>query len=256
MPRLKLTIEYDGSPFSGWQAQPGAVTVQGELERGLRVILGTNAPDNINVVGSGRTDAGVHALGQVAHVELPELPELDPYRLRGSLNGVTHHAIAVKDLQLVDNSFDARRSPHVKCYEYRMLRRHARGGLREHQAWVVKSDLDLLRMIEAAKIFVGEHDFAAFRSSDCNAVTTVRTIEVCELFRRDTELISLVVHGRGFLKQMIRIIAGTLMEVGIGKLKPGEIEGILASGRRQNAGITAPSYGLTLNWVRYGVGVV
>ncbi|MCB0345825.1 MAG: tRNA pseudouridine(38-40) synthase TruA [Bdellovibrionales bacterium] len=251
MPRFKLLLEYNGADFSGWQIQPGRTTVQGELERGLGIILGPTAAGRLKIVGSGRTDAGVHALAQVAHVDLPEDVDLDTFRLQGALNGVTHSGLAVRQVQLVDESFDARHSAHVKCYEYRMLRRHARGGVREASAWVVKSNLDIARMIPAARLFCGEHDFSAFRAADCNATTTVRTVEVCEVVRRDEELVSLVVHGRGFLKQMIRIITGTLVEIGCGKRDPEDVSRILKSKDRSQAGITAPAYGLTLNWVHY-----
>lgn len=252
MPRLRLTLEYDGSFFSGWQIQPGKLTVQGELQRALGVLCGSLKPAfDFKVVGSGRTDAGVHALGQVAHVDLPEECGSDPCRIRASINALTHYGIAVTAAEWCSPSFDARRSARLKCYEYRMLRRHARGGAQERFAWIVKSDLDLGPMLRAAKAFIGEHDFTSFRASDCNAASPVRTVDVCELVRRDSERLSLVVHGRGFLKQMIRIMAGTLYEVGCGKLEPADIARIIAARDRSRAGITAPAHGLSLNWVRY-----
>jgi tRNA pseudouridine38-40 synthase len=257
--KIKLTLEYSGGAFSGWQFQPGMLTVQGELERALGVYLqglakkqGLTLSELPRVSGASRTDAGVHARGQVASFPWPlELP-YDGARLVMALNAISHHDVGVLNAQETDDSFDARFSPHYKCYQYYLLLRPGGGdGLERGRAWRLGQPLRIKEMIGAARSLCGTHDFSAFRAADCSAKTTVRTLFLSELSRRSGDLLVYSVLGNGFLKQMVRTIVGTLVEVGLGKRRPEDIAALLSARDRSLAGETAPAWGLVLEWVRY-----
>lgn len=256
--RLKVTLEYDGRPFSGWQLQPGLLTVQGELERAFGLLAGSwsraaggaGELPRIEVTGSGRTDAGVHARGQVASLEWPDDVPVDLRRLARALNGVTHRSVSILSVEKVGPEFDARSTPHLKEYRYHLTLRHAPPALDASRTFRVDERIDLGAMIVAAHVFRGQHDFRAFRASDCTAKTTVRTLETSELTRISDHAVVYVVRGKGFLKQMVRIMVGALVEVGRGRLSANDLVRALEDGSRI-AARTAPPDGLVLEWVRY-----
>lgn len=268
--KIKLTVEYCGKAFSGWQLQDGTLTVQGELERALVVYCkslakkcGMEEPGRISLTGSGRTDAGVHALGQVASFEWPEQLPFDGWQLTTALNGITIPQLVVHRAELVAADFDARHTPHVKCYRYLVLQRGRPEGLLAGRVWRVGREIDVESMVLAARVLCGRHDFQSFRAQDCGAASTVRTLLLSELTRVDRETLCYTVYGRGFLKQMIRIIVGTLVKIGRDRAqlrKSGrvaelsgaeEMKQLLAVRNRTIVGETAPACGLYLDWVRY-----
>lgn len=256
--KVYLLIEYDGRPFSGWQFQPGVLTVQGEIERALESYLrklvrglGITLEFPIRVTGSGRTDAGVHARGQVASFLWPDEIPLDVHALRTALNGITHHGIAVRCIEPANSNFDARHSPHVKLYSYRLLLRSENAALEDGFVWRVQENFNIQEVIKASQVFTGEHDFSAFRAADCGATTTRRTILLSTVTREEGDILTYSILGKGFLKQMVRNIVGALVAVGRGKLCSAEISNMLLTGKRHEVVSTAPPEGLTLEWVRY-----
>ena len=203
------------------------------------------------VSASGRTDAGVHAKGQVVSFAWPESLGWSEERLREALNGISPPGLQVKSLVRESNSFDARRAAHLKCYTYRFALRNNRACAKYERAWAIESSPDVVLMAKAARILRGDHDFSGFRAKNCCAKSTLRTIYASEVSRPEKDLILFTIIGKGFLKQMVRIIAGTLLKVGDGAIDIAKIEDILDSGKRSAAGPTAPASGLTLEWVRY-----
>ncbi len=259
--KLKVTVEYNGSKFSGWQLQEGVLTVQGAIEEALGIIIrseskrrGLETPEIPKVIASGRTDRGVHALGQVVSFEWPERLDVELSVIRRSLNGLMRHLVYCRDIANVPDSFDARHSPHLKSYTYRLRTRSGSVTPDSAMVWCV-GELDVASMIRAARGIVGTHDFSSFRASDCMAKSTERTILVSELAREasshaEGDLVY-TICGKGFLKQMVRIIVGTLVDIGRGWRGESEIVRLLSACERGQAGTTAPPHGLTLEWVRY-----
>jgi tRNA pseudouridine38-40 synthase len=244
MRRLRLLVEYDGTDFHGWQRQDNATSIQAELERVMHAMTG----ETREVRGAGRTDAGVHARGQVAHVDTErDIP------VRGFHLGLNKHlprAIVIRRVEEAPPEFDARHSALAKHYRYSIWNDAARSALRDRYAFHVRRALDHERMAEGARYLVGRHDFAAFRSADCDRTNTVRTLHRVEV-RRDAELVTIDVEGDAFLKNMVRILSGTLIAVGQGRLKP-EAVALIRDGRdRRVAGITAPPFGLCLERIDY-----
>ncbi len=241
-----LTLAYDGSEYAGWQRQDGFETIQSCLERAFGVIVGTTVP----VHGSGRTDAGVHALRQTAHVRIERA--YDCHKLLCALNGNLPKDIVVRSVRPVSSEFHARFTARGKRYLYRawvsrIRPVHARGSYH----WV-KRPLDLVRMQQAARSFLGEHDFAAFASNPGyeRIHGTVRRIDHLHVIRR-AQGFDIFAQGNGFLYNMVRTIAGTLIEVGLGKIDPDEIRHIITSRNRSLAGPNAPARGLYLMRVLY-----
>jgi len=241
---LKLVVEYDGTDFAGWQRQDGQQTVQGCLEEALRTMTG----QTIMVRGAGRTDAGVHAEGQVASVEVASrIPTLGFQR---GINTLVPPEIAVLEVTDMPAGFNARHDARGKIYSYRVWNHPVRSPQHARRAWHVYDPLDTHGMREAAARLIGEHDFRSFRSSDCDRLNTVRIIRRFDV-RRDGALLSFEVEGTAFLRNMVRILAGTLVAVGKGKMTPDQVEALLTSGDRTQAGVTAPACGLSLVRVIY-----
>ncbi|MCP4606749.1 MAG: tRNA pseudouridine(38-40) synthase TruA [Proteobacteria bacterium] len=245
MPAFRLVIEYDGTDFSGWQIQPRVRTVQGVLEQGLSVML----RKDIKIQGASRTDAGVHALGQVASFKSDTDIPLE--RLRRSLTALVRPDVSIVDAAIASEGFNARFNSTGKHYRYQILARPTPSPLIRHMATFVPQKLDLECMREAASRLTGQHDFAGFRAADCDRDTTVRELYEISITRDERDLVRVDVKGNAFLKNMVRIIAGTLIDVGKGRLSTETIDKVLETGDRKLAGPTAPALGLTLVEVFY-----
>jgi tRNA pseudouridine38-40 synthase len=245
MPRYRLTIEYCGTGLVGWQRQANGLSVQEALETAIRRFCG--AP--VTVFGAGRTDAGVHALAQVAHVDLPREAEPDVIR-----NAVNHHlrphAISVLAAEPVAAEFDARRSATARQYLYRILNRRAPPALDRGRVWHVAPSLDLAAMQAGARHLVGHHDFSTFRDSLCQARSPLKTLDALEVARAGEE-IHIAARARSFLHHQVRNMAGTLKLVGLGRWQPDHVARALAARDRRAGGPTAPAEGLTLIGVSY-----
>lgn len=242
--RVKMIVAYDGTNYSGWQFQNNAVTIEQKLNEALTDLLG----EEITVVGASRTDAGVHSLGNVCifdtHTRIPA------EKISYALNARLPEDIVVQDSCEVGMDFHPRFSKSKKTYEYRVLNRKFRMPTMRRDTYFYHYPLDVEKMQKAASYLVGEHDFKSFCSVHTQAETTVRTIYSCSV-KQDGELIKIIVQGNGFLYNMVRIIAGTLVEVGAGKRKPEEVLAMLDSLDRQTAGPTAPACGLTMIGLEY-----
>ena len=258
MPHYKLTIEYDGTRYAGWQIQDDQPTVQGELQKAALQFCG----QALNIVGAGRTDSGVHATAQVAHIDLPK--EMDPFRVMQGLNyylfcnidatgkvtSKDHNRIAVIKAQLVDDEFHARFSATKRHYLYRIINRNARLSLETNRVWLVNEKLDVAAMNNAAQILVGHHDFSSFRDTMCQAKSPVKTLEKLEVTRHGEE-IRIVTCGRSFLHHQVRIMVGTLSLVGKGRWSIEDVQKALDARDRKAGGPTCPPEGLYLTGVEY-----
>lgn len=245
MPRYRLTIEYDGGPFTGWQSQAGGTSVQDLLERAVAIING--APSM--VYGAGRTDAGVHALGQVAHVDLAK--SWDPFKLRNALNGnMRERPVSVLEAEEVPDAFHARFSATRRYYLYRILNRRAPPALDRGKVWWLPVDLDSDAMHEAARHLVGNHDFTTFRAAQCQANSPVKTLDHFEVARYG-ELIEVRADARSFLHNQVRSMVGSLRLVGEGKWTPRDMKRALDAADRTACGPVAPPDGLYLLRVGY-----
>jgi tRNA pseudouridine38-40 synthase len=243
---IKLTIEYDGTGYCGWQVQPNGRSIQELLEGALDKILAAK----IRLNGSGRTDAGVHALGQVAN--FMHAGEVDAWRLQRGLNALTPDDIVVKQVEIAPESFDARRDARARIYRYRIWNRPWPSAFQRRFSWHVHDSLDLTAMQEAIRFLEGKHDFASFQAAGCDAAHSLR-----EIFRnsinREEDLLVYAVEANAFLRHMVRNIVGTLVEVGRGERAPASFAGLLEARDRTLAGPTAPPQGLFLVEVKYGV---
>jgi len=244
MPRYKLTIEYDGAPFCGWQLQDNGPSVQGALETAVKAICG----EAVRVNGAGRTDAGVHADGQVATFDLQV--NIPPHGLLRGLNSALPPDVALVDVAEAPSDFDARFSARGKVYRYTVWSHFVRSPLRARRAWHVREPLDVEAIRAAAAALVGDHDFRAFRASDCDRRTTRRVVRGIDVDRQGAVL-TIDVEATAFLKNMVRILVGTLIDVGRGRLPPDAVGRMLATGDRTIGGMTAPPQGLTLLRVIY-----
>ena len=242
--KLKLVVEYDGTDFSGWQRQDGQRTVQGTLEDTVHQLLG----ERVQVRGAGRTDAGVHAAGQVASLSLQSRIPATGF-LRG-MNSLLPGDVAIVDSEDAAATFDARFSARGKIYRYRIWNHFVRSPLHARTSWHCRRPLDLQRMREAAAVLCGEHDFRGFRASDCDRRNTVRVIRRFDIAKQGA-LIEIDVEATAFLKNMVRILVGTLADVGRGKRQLPDVLRALEAGDRAAGGVTAPAAGLTLYQVIY-----
>ncbi|HEX7928153.1 MAG TPA: tRNA pseudouridine(38-40) synthase TruA [bacterium] len=242
-----MRIAYDGTPFQGWQIQNHAETVQGRLQDALSVA----ARLPVKVYGSGRTDTGVHALGQVANAWVPE--DTDLHKLQGSLNALAGPDIGVLSIGWAPPEFHARHSAVGKCYRYRIHNTSAPPVLDRQHCWWVKRPLDLGAMRAGALRLLGTHDFSSFRAKDCAAITPVREMRDIRILLTEAPegALHLEYEASGFLQHMVRILTGTLVAVGHGEVTPDGVAQILAAKRRDAAGMTAPGQGLHLLRVDY-----
>ncbi len=245
MPRYKLTLEYDGTGLVGWQRQAAGASVQQALETAVERFCGAR----VTVHGAGRTDAGVHALGQAAHLDLPR--EAAPEVIRNALN---HHvkpaAIAVLAVERVAENFDARRSARGRVYLYRILNRRPPAALERGRVWHVGPALDEAAMQRAARLLLGRHDFTTFRDSLCQAKSPVKTLDALEVTRAGDE-IRIAARARSFLHHQVRNMVGTLKLVGAGKWRADDVARALDARDRRAGGPTAPPEGLYLVEVVY-----
>jgi tRNA pseudouridine38-40 synthase len=245
MPRFKLTIEYDGTEFAGWQRQANGASIQQSLEEAI-ARLGEAEP---LVAGAGRTDAGVHALGQVAHVDLGR--DWRGWRLKEAINAQLAPApIAVIAADPVDAHFDARRSATMRWYRYAIVNRRAPLTLERGRAWRVKGALDVGAMAEAATALIGRHDFSTFRDSQCQAKSPVRTLSKLDVVKNG-ERIEFRVAALSFLHRQVRSMVGSLVEVGLGRWTPADLKAALDAADRGRCGQVAPACGLYLMRVEY-----
>ncbi|MBN2333507.1 MAG: tRNA pseudouridine(38-40) synthase TruA [Deltaproteobacteria bacterium] len=241
---LKLVIAYDGSRYHGWQIQPNGITIQEELQHALAAMTG----ENLTVFGSGRTDAGVHAWGQVAHVATTtSIPEQGLWR---GLNALLPDDIVIRSLSSVSAGFHARKSATGKTYCYCIDNQPLANPLSRFYSWHVRKTLDMAAIRQATRQLLGTHDFASFKAADGETATSVRTISRARVWRRSSYLL-IMIHANGFLKNMVRNIVGTLYEIGLGKRGAEEMAAIVAAVDRRSAGITAPAKGLVLRSVSY-----
>jgi tRNA pseudouridine38-40 synthase len=245
MPRYKLTLEYDGGPFVGWQRQANGLSVQEALEDAIFAFCG----ERPNAFAAGRTDAGVHALGQVVHVDL--VREAEPDTVRNAVNyHLKPHPVSVLRVEIVGEDFHARFSAKWRAYRYRILARRAPLTIDRGHVWLVTVPLDDAAMREGAAHLVGHHDFTSFRSSICQAASPMKTLDLLEIERRG-EAIEIRAKARSFLHHQVRNMVGTLKLVGEGKWTPADVARALAARDRSAAGPTAPPDGLYLTEVGY-----
>lgn len=245
MKRVKLVVAYDGTAYHGWQLQPGEITIEGVLNQKLSELTG----EKIQVIGASRTDAGVHALGNVAVFDTESC--IPGEKFSYALNQRLPEDIVIQDSREVDADFHPRHKSCRKTYEYRILNRRFPLPEYRNNAFFYYGALDIEAMQLAAKAFVGKHDFAAFCSVGAQVQTTVRQIYSLEVFPQAEDQIIIRVQGNGFLYNMVRIIAGTLLEVGRGRIAVSDIADIIASRDRGQAGPTAPAQGLQLVEIIY-----
>jgi len=244
--QLKLLVEYDGTNYLGWQLQPNGPTVQAVLEHALATAL----REPVRVRAAGRTDAGVHATGQVVAVPVSRVPD-DLGRLLRSLNALTPDDVAIRSLSVVDDAFDPRRHARSRRYEYRILTSPTPSAFWRRYAWHHPVGLDTRAMTEAVASLLGEHDFAAFCAADADPVpSTLRRVLVSEI-DREGDLLVYRIEATAFLKHMVRNIVGTLVEIGRGERAPSAMGEVLAGRDRRKAGRTAPAQGLVLVAVAY-----
>lgn len=242
--RVRVILEYDGANYTGWQLQDGRDSIQGRIEAALERIFS----EKVRVYGAGRTDAGVHARGQVAAFRLPR--PFDAADLKRALNALLPPDIAVIDAAGAADEFDPRRDARLRVYEYRVLNRTVRSAFEFRYAWQIREPLDLQSMNEAARIFVGEHDFAAFRSLGSEEKTTVRKIFSSEWCRRCDHLVYRV-EATAFLRHMVRTMVATMVECGRSRLSPADVATLLDGRNRALVPAAAPACGLFLIEVRY-----
>jgi tRNA pseudouridine38-40 synthase len=245
MPRFKLTIEYDGTPFAGWQWQDDAPTVQRALTDAIAAFCG----HPVKVAGAGRTDAGVHAFGQVAHVDLEKDWRLD--RVRDAINAhLRPHPVAVLSAEKMPDGFDARFSAKKRHYLYRIVNRRPDLALERTRAWRVPRRLNAEAMHEAAQRLTGKHDFTTFRSTECQAKSPVKTLDRLDV-TREGEDVHITTSARSFLHNQVRSMVGSLALVGDGKWSSDDLAAALAARDRAVCGPVAPPEGLYLVSVDY-----
>ncbi len=244
MRNIKLTIEYDGKEFNGWQKQPNKLNIQGTIETVISEI--TNEP--VELIASGRTDAGVHALGQVANFKTNSKLPIEKFPI--AINSKIKKSIIIKKAEEVEEDFHARYNCKKKTYRYIINNSEYGTAIYRNLEYCVPQKLDINEMKKAIKYFEGEHDFKAFKSSGTSSKSSVRTIYSANIFQEGEKII-IELTGNGFLYNMVRIISGTILEVGLGKIKTEEIPNIIEQKQREKAGKTLPAHALYLVSVEY-----
>ncbi len=244
MRNIKLTIEYDGKDFNGWQKQPNKLNIQGTIEQAIKSITG----EDVDLNASGRTDAGVHALGQVANFKTNSQIPIEKFAI--AINSKLKKSIVIKKAEEVDERFHSRLSCKKKTYRYIINNSEEGSAIYRNLETHIPQKLDVDKMKKAVKYFEGEHDFKAFKASGTSGKNSVRTIFETNIYQKENR-IYIELTGNGFLYNMVRIIAGTLVEVGLGKIEPTNIPEIIKEGKREKAGKTLPPNGLYLLKVMY-----
>lgn len=252
--KIKFEIEYDGMKFCGWQKQEGVITVQEVLEKAITNVFGNR--EIITVYGSGRTDTGVHAISQVAHIEISDENLIQKWKSNISkmslaINFYLHDTgVVVKSSEIVSDDFHARFSAKQRSYLYVIFNREIESVLLRNRVWHVKKRLDDQLMHEAGQLFLGTHNFNAFRSADCQSLNPLRTVDSLSV-KREKDIILVNIKAKSFLHNQVRIMVGTLKQIGLSKMQKSDIVSLLASGDRTKAGPTAPPYGLYFQEVLY-----
>ena len=244
MRNIKLTIEYDGKDFNGWQKQPTKLNIQGEIERAIEQITG----EKVDLIASGRTDAGVHSLGQIANFKTESKLQIEKFPV--ALNSKLKKSIRIQNAEEVEENFHSRYSCKQKTYRYIINNSKEGSAIYRNLEYHMPIKLDVKSMEKAIKYFEGEHDFKGFKASGTSSKNSVRKIYKAEI-KKDGDRILIELTGSGFLYNMVRIIAGTIVEVGLGKIKPEDIPNIIESKDRTKAGKTLPPYALYLVKVEY-----
>ena len=244
MRNIKLTIEYDGKDFNGWQKQPNKLNIQGTIEQAIKCVTG----EDVELNASGRTDAGVHALGQVANFKTNSKIPIEKFAI--AINSRLKKSIVIKKAEEVDERFHSRLNCKKKTYRYIINNSEEGSAIYRNLETHIPQKLDVSKMEQAIKYFEGEHDFKAFKASGTSSKSSVRTIYEAKIYQKG-EKIFIELTGNGFLYNMVRIIVGTLVDVGLGKISPEDIPQIIDEGKRENAGKTLPPNGLYLLNVMY-----
>lgn len=244
MRNIKLTIEYDGKEYNGWQKQPNKLNIQGEIEKAIQNVMGKQ----VELIGSGRTDAGVHALGQVANFKIDS--DFPIEKMVIAINSQLKKSIRIKSVEEVDENFHSRYNCHSKTYMYVIDNSKMGTAIYRNLTCHIPQPLNVESMKIAATYLVGEHDFASFKSSGTSSKSSVRTIYKAEVLKEQEKVI-IKLAGNGFLYNMVRIISGTLVEVGLGNIEAQEMEKIIQAKDRKKAGKTLPAQGLFLLNVDY-----
>ena len=249
MPRYKLTIEYNGTNFIGWQKQKKGFSIQGTIEKAAKNFLQSEA----SLTVAGRTDAGVHADAQVAHLDI-----FKKLKIKNILFGLNFYLskekfgedISIKKVNKVDANFNARFGAKKKTYKYKIYNNESRSPMHAYNTWWVSQKLNIVDMKKASKYLLGNHDFSSFRASGCQALSPIKTLDKIAIIKKKN-IITLTFTARSFLYNQVRIMTGTLKDVGSGLIKPEALKKILQKKKRASSGITAPSKGLTLYKVYY-----
>ncbi len=244
MRNIKLTIEYDGKEYNGWQKQPNKLNIQGEIEKAIQSITGKQ----VELIGSGRTDAGVHAFGQVANFKIDS--DFPIEKMAIAINSQLKKSIRIKTAEEVSPEFHSRYNCHSKTYQYVIDNSEHGTAIYRGLTYPVSQKLNIDKMQKAVKYFIGEHDFSSFKSSGTSSKSSVRTVYDAKV-EKDGEKVKISITGNGFLYNMVRIISGTLVEVGLNNIEPEDIPKIIDAKNRQMAGKTLPPQGLFLMKVEY-----
>ena len=249
MPRYKLTIEYNGTNFIGWQKQKKGFSIQGTIEKAAKNFL----QSEVDLIVAGRTDAGVHAVAQVAHLDI-----FKKLKIKNILFGLNFYLskekfgedISIKKVNKVDADFNARFNAKKKIYKYKIYNNESRSPMHAYNTWWVSQKLNILDMKKASKYLLGNHDFSSFRASGCQSLSPIKTLDKIAIIKKKN-IITLTFTARSFLYNQVRIMTGTLKDVGSGLINPVALKRILQKKKRSSSGITAPSKGLTLYKVYY-----
>ena len=249
MPRYKLTIEYNGTNFIGWQKQKKGFSIQGTIEKAAKNFL----QSEVDLTVAGRTDAGVHAEAQVAHLDI-----FKKLKIKNILFGLNFYLskekfgedISIKKVNKVDANFNARFDAKKKTYKYKIYNNESRSPMHAYNTWWISQKLNIVDMKKASKYLLGNHDFSSFRASGCQAFSPIKTLDQIAIIKKKN-IITLTFTARSFLYNQVRIMTGTLKDVGSGLINPIALKGILQKKKRSSSGVTAPSNGLTLYKVYY-----